>query len=164
MFHHIVKPIRCGVTLQRQKTRNLLYIILYIISLIYTIAPLLISIYSLFNETHFDLILTSWIGLFLAFLGRGISITCSYLLNHNISGQLVENSLFKWSRNPISFGLYLTFFGLLLIFQYPVLIAGWILFVINIDFKIRIEEKWLEEKWGEKYKRYKQSTPKYILI
>jgi protein-S-isoprenylcysteine O-methyltransferase Ste14 len=44
------------------------------------------------------------------------------------------------------------------------LIFGWILFVLFIDYKVGIEEKILVQKYGEAYLQYKESTPKYLII
>ena len=156
---HLLKEWKSNGTL-----RNVMYIFMYIINFFFTLSPLIISLYSLF---HTDLIQSDLIsigGLILAWSGRAISMYGAFLLHKNRRVNLLTGKIFRWSRNPISLGLFLTFLGLLMIIPYPLLIAAYVGFIVIINFKINIEEKFLNAKFGSEYQRYKKSTPKYFIL
>ena len=60
--------------------------------------------------------------------------------------------------------MFLTFLGLIMIIPYPLLISTYAGFIVIINFKINIEEKFLLEKFGNEYQEYKKSTPKYFIL
>jgi protein-S-isoprenylcysteine O-methyltransferase Ste14 len=106
----------------------------------------------------------TYIGILMALSGRILSLKGAVILNQNRNKGLITESLFKWGRNPISLGLYITFLGIVMILPYLLLIIGWIVFVAVIDYKINIEEKSMKIKYGSNYFKYQKSTPKYFLI
>jgi protein-S-isoprenylcysteine O-methyltransferase Ste14 len=108
--------------------------------------------------------LLTYIGLSLGWIGRLISASSAYKLHKSSLRFLVTDSMFKWSRNPISLGLFITFFGLLLALPHFLMIIGYIVFVLSINYKIGIEKKFLFEKFGADYHHYVRSTPKYLII
>ena len=142
---------------------NLIYLIIFVFNALFTLAPLLISLYSLFYKNLFLIDLLTYIGLTLAWIGRLISISGAYILHKSKLKSLVTDSVFKWSRNPVSLGLFITFFGLILVIPHILMIMGYIVFVLNINYKIGIEEKFLQQKFGKTYHDYIRSTPKYLI-
>ncbi len=145
-------------------THNLIYLIIFIFNALFTLAPLVVSLYSMFYRDLFQIDIFTYIGLALAMTGRVISVSGAYILHKSNLEFLVTDSMFKWSRNPISLGLFITFFGLILVIPHFLIIIGYIVFVLNINFKISIEEKFLQRKYGKKYHDYIRSTPKYLII
>lgn len=78
---------------------------------------------------------------------------------------LVISGAFGHVRNPLYVGNMLIYTGIGIMsyawFPYLVLIAL-IFFYIQYYFIIREEEKFLLEKFGEDYKKYKESVPRWI--
>ncbi len=142
---------------------NLIYAVIFVFNTFFTLAPLLVSLYSLLYMNLFDIDVFTYIGLALAWIGRVISVLGAYTLHKSNLKFLVTDSVFKWSRNPISLGLFITFFGLLLVIPHFLMIIGYIVFVANINYKISIEEKFLQQKFGDNYHDYIRSTPKYLI-
>jgi protein-S-isoprenylcysteine O-methyltransferase Ste14 len=143
---------------------NLIYLLVFLFNSFFTLTPLLISLYFLFYNELFQISFLTYIGLILAWLGRLISIRSAYELNKSKLKSLVTDSMFKWSRNPISLGLFITFFGLILVIPHFLMIIGYIIFVLNINYKIGIEEKFLIQRYGRPYHNYVRSTPKYLIL
>ncbi|NIS80509.1 MAG: DUF1295 domain-containing protein [Anaerolineales bacterium] len=77
--------------------------------------------------------------------------------------KLVTNGVFSVSRNPSYLGLALVFVGLGLVFRslwflivlLPTIVAVHIVLIVP-------EERYLEEKFGEEYRRYKLSVRRWI--
>lgn len=143
---------------------NLIYLLIFILNSLFAITPLLISLLSLYYKDLFQINLFTYLGLILGWFGRLISVYSAYILHKSELRFLVRISIFKWSRNPISLGLFITFFGLILILPYYSMIAGYLVFVLSINYKIGIEEKFLLEKYGTVYHHYVRSTPKYLIV
>lgn len=78
------------------------------------------------------------------------------------SFDLKNTSIYSKSRNPIQLGMYLFAFGLILLYPVPLFIIGLVFYVLYMDYKIKIEEKFLKEKFGEAYQKYSLSTKRYI--
>jgi len=142
---------------------NLIYLVIFVFNAFFTLAPLVVSLYSLFYRDLFQIDLFTNIGLTLAWIGRVVSVSGAYTLHKSNLKFMVTHSMFKWSRNPISLGLFITFFGLLLVIPHFLMIIGYIVFVLNINYKISIEEKFLQRKYGKTYHDYIRSTPKYLI-
>ena len=143
---------------------NLIYLLIFILNSLFTITPLLISLLSLYHKDLFQINPFTYLGLILGWFGRLISVSSAYRLHKSELKFLVTDSIFKWSRNPVSLGLFITFFGLILILPYYLMIAGYVVFVLSINYKIGIEEKFLLEKYGTVYHHYARSTPKYLIV
>ncbi len=71
-------------------------------------------------------------------------------------------SVYSKSRNPIQLGMYLFALGLILLYPTPLFIGGIIFYIFYMDYKIKIEEKFLLEKFGETYAKYSAITKRYI--
>jgi protein-S-isoprenylcysteine O-methyltransferase Ste14 len=147
-----------------QLKQNVLFLIIFIFNLFFTLTPAILSLYSLIYKNLFQIYFFTYLGVILAWIGRVISTFGAYTLYKNKQQHLISNSIFKWSRNPISLGLFITFFGLVLLFPHYLLIIGLVVFVMSIDYKIGFEEKFLYEKFGTPYQNYRRSTPKYFLV
>ena len=149
---------------QNKAVHNLIYIIIIVFNSLFTIAPLLVSLYSLFHNDLFEVNLITIIGLTLGWTGRIISASAAFKLHKANSNSLITDSMFKWSRNPISLGLFITFFGLILVIPHFLLFIGYVFFILTTNYKIGIEEKFLRQKYGTGYHHYVRSTPKYLII
>ncbi len=139
--------------------------VVFVISLCFYVLPLVLSVLLLVNGETEETRSMYALGfaVLIAFFGRYMSVKSSYLLSRNLR-EVFCGSFFKWSRNPISLGTYFTFLGFCLIHNHWYLWLGLIFYILNIHFKIRIEEKYLLAKYGSPYKTYLESTPRYLFI
>jgi protein-S-isoprenylcysteine O-methyltransferase Ste14 len=141
----------------------LLLALVFILNIIFYLSPLLLTIYYFFKNS---VELTSkgqfLIGFTLAITGRFTSLLGSHALRKS-TDLVCTKSVFRFTRNPISLGMHLTIFGLLIIFNLWYLWIGFLLYLINIHYKILIEEKELLEKYRATYEEYYFFTPRYLL-
>lgn len=143
-------------------TRKFFLMLVFFANLFFYLTPLGLSIYYLQNG--FVMTVTSWTisGIVISIIGRIISIKAAHIMRMKSDG-LVGNSLFKYSRNPISLGMHITIVGLMIIFDSWYLWFGFIFYLINIHFKIKVEECHLQKKYGALYESYQEKTPRYII-
>jgi protein-S-isoprenylcysteine O-methyltransferase Ste14 len=135
-----------------------LYLI-FITNLVFYCFPIYLSI-NQFNE-GFSANIISITGIVIAMAGRFVTMSGAYLL-HNKDDSLITSSLFYYTRNPISLGLHLTIFGVLLIVDFWPLWIFFALYLTNIHLKIKIEERHLLQLIGARYKQYMIQTPRYL--
>lgn len=105
-------------------------------------------------------------GVALAWAGVALAIWSRHLLGSNWSSvvqlkqdhELIERGPYRWIRHPIYTGLLLAFLGnAIKVGDWRGLIALAIVFV-SFWRKLRLEERWLGEQFGERYDAYKQRT------
>jgi protein-S-isoprenylcysteine O-methyltransferase Ste14 len=110
------------------------------------------------------------IGLSISFVGLLISCWSRYLLGKNWSlsvqkkekHELIKSGPYSILRHPIYTGILLIFIGnTLIVGDYRGIIAVLIVF-LSFWFKLKKEEKWLTELFGEKYIQYKKNTKAMI--
>ena len=77
---------------------------------------------------------------------------------------LVTDGVFRWTRNPLYVGVSVALCGIALIFS---LDWVWLLIVpscVILHFAVvRREELYLERKFGDAYRNYSRSVPRYLL-
>ena len=78
------------------------------------------------------------------------------------SNELITFGMFKFSRNPIFLFMDLYYIGIMLIYPNIIFILMVTGTIIGIHFQILREEKFLENKFGEKYNEYRKNTRRYI--
>lgn len=108
------------------------------------------------------------ISLFIIILGIALSLI---YLSHKIlfkSNQppdtLIRDGIFKYTRNPMYFGIILIYVSLL-VFSISLISVAILIGVFLIYNKmVNFEENILEEMFGEEYLDYKTKVPKWILI
>jgi protein-S-isoprenylcysteine O-methyltransferase Ste14 len=115
-------------------------------------------------------ILTGLLGTAITFVGLGFAIWARLHLGTNWSGQpvirvdhqLVRAGPYNIVRNPIYTGILFAFAGTVLVIgEFWALITLFILFIVFFA-KIRMEEKFLLEEFGESYTRYKKEVKALI--
>ena len=76
---------------------------------------------------------------------------------------LIQHGLYRWTRNPMYLGAVLLVSGVafLLGSMTPLIVAG-AFFVILQEGFIRYEERLLEQRFGEEYRRYRRSTRRWL--
>ncbi len=76
--------------------------------------------------------------------------------------KLHTTGIYGYIRNPITLGLGIIFAGFFLSLPCAVMFIGFILFGINSDYRVRMEEIYLQRTFGEVYYRYKNRVGKYF--
>ncbi len=76
--------------------------------------------------------------------------------------RLYTAGIYRLVRNPITSGLVTIFSGFVLARPSLVMLIGWILFVLNAHFRIKMEEGYLEKTFGSDYLHYKATVGKYF--
>jgi protein-S-isoprenylcysteine O-methyltransferase Ste14 len=114
--------------------------------------------------------LVGGIGLLISFMGLLIACWSRYLLGKNWSlsvqkkenHELIKSGPYSILRHPIYTGILLIFIGnTIIVGDYRGIIAVLIVF-ISFWFKLKKEEKWLIEIFGEDYHNYKKTTKAII--
>ncbi|MES2761066.1 MAG: isoprenylcysteine carboxylmethyltransferase family protein [Bacteroidota bacterium] len=143
--------------------------------------PIIVSLYLLGPEKWFEHTLLRGrflphhnsigiIGLLFVVTGMVIACWARYLLGKNWSfsvqkkkdHELITKGVYKIVRHPIYTGLLLMFVGhTIIVGEYRGLIAVLIIF-ISFYFKLRKEETWLIELFGDKYLKYQNKTKAII--
>lgn len=76
--------------------------------------------------------------------------------------QLYTAGIYRIIRNPISVGLAAISGGFLLAFPSVVLLIGLVLFLLNTEYRIRMEEAYLQRTFGDTYMQYRNRVGKYF--
>jgi protein-S-isoprenylcysteine O-methyltransferase Ste14 len=78
---------------------------------------------------------------------------------------LVTDGVFGWTRNPVYLGLWIALAGISLVFAFDWLMVltplAWVLVNYAV---VRSEERYLEQRFGEPYRDYKERVPRYFFI
>ncbi len=107
------------------------------------------------------------VAIFLILAGRIVSLYSVMNIRRNNkqkgnSFDLKTGNIFSFSRNPILFGLYISFIGMIILFPKWFMIMAFGYFIVHMHFRIIIEESFLKFKFGEKYTIYSEKTKRYI--
>lgn len=120
----------------------------------------------------FDIGVARIVGLVPIVLGVAICFWCSHSFVFFGKGtpipltptkELVVTGLYRFVRNPIHIGAFLILIGEALLFQSKGLFIYFLVmfWVINLQV-LAVEEPYLENKFGETYKRYRKSVRRWI--
>ncbi len=76
---------------------------------------------------------------------------------------LVRSGPYRWTRNPMYLGLLLLYLGVALLFDvtWALILAPAVVILVGI-LVIRREEKYLEARFGEEYRRYMGAVRRWI--
>ena len=104
-----------------------------------------------------------WLGLAIATPAIVLLFAARYQLGRSFSvtpqaRQLVSHGIYSKIRNPMYVFSALLIFGFLLAFQRPILFFLLAILISLQIFRARQESRVLEGKFGEEYRKYKQST------
>ncbi|MBV4427446.1 methyltransferase family protein [Clostridium tyrobutyricum] len=110
-------------------------------------------------------------GLFLIIIGvllRAVSVWTlrkffTLSVQMNSEQKIVQNGIYKYIRHPAYSGSILSLVGISLCFRSIIGLAGTIIIIFVIyGYRIKIEEKMLENRFGMLYREYKKKTYKII--
>jgi protein-S-isoprenylcysteine O-methyltransferase Ste14 len=78
------------------------------------------------------------------------------------SSALVTGGIFRWLRNPMYVGLVLLLAGLAILLASDWMLVTTIVFVLVLHVGVvKREERYLEAKFGDAYRRYRNAVPRY---
>jgi len=113
--------------------------------------------------------LLKFIGSFFVIIGTIIFLVAYFNLNSlkdlkskSDSSELKTNGIYAISRNPIYFGLHIITIGFFLIIPTLINCVLIIIFIINLHYRIKLEEIELEENFGKPYIDYKKKVFRYV--
>ncbi len=95
------------------------------------------------------------------FLGWGI-LTLGIERTSGVAGEFISTGPYKFTRNPQYIGDILIFLGMILFSNSFRAAAGFSLLILAFLLMPLAEELWLEEAYGEAYKKYKMTTPRFF--
>lgn len=109
---------------------------------------------------------TRWIGVGLLAAGLSFSVLARRYLGRNWSGtvtlkedhELIRTGPYGWVRHPIYAGLLLGFFGSAVALGEWRGLAAVALVTVAFMLKIRLEERWMIETFGDAYRRYRSEV------
>ena len=79
--------------------------------------------------------------------------------------KLITTGIYRWSRNPQFIGWFLMLLGISIAGRSGFALTLTIVFMVVLHlYTIRLAEPYLENMYGEEYRRYKSNTPRYIGI
>ena len=111
------------------------------------------------------------VGAIVVIIGALITIRGARALAHrgtNINPMLpalaiATEGIFRWTRNPMYVGGTFLMIGIALIFALDWLLLLLVPSVLILHFGVVMrEERYLERKFGDEYRRYKASVPRYL--
>jgi len=79
------------------------------------------------------------------------------------SNALIQDGVFRWTRNPMYLGFVVILLGISVLLRSlsPYIVVVAFIVLINLVF-IRVEERMLEEKFGDEWNRYRSRVRKWI--
>ena len=106
-------------------------------------------------------------GFLLALTGRAVGLFAAWVMHYDKPQSaerfsLQTKGLFSFTRNPILFGMYLTFIGLWLLYPSWEMGIGFLLFAGNMHFRVLLEEDYLSWRFGRPYQTYLAKTRRYL--
>jgi protein-S-isoprenylcysteine O-methyltransferase Ste14 len=113
----------------------------------------------------------NWLGFVFFFFGGILNIWTDQLFKKNKTtvkpdekpALLIQTGPFKFSRNPMYLGMALLLFGAGIILGSVMSFAGFIIFVLAMEFSfIPQEEKILAEQFGQDFESYKRKVRRWI--
>jgi protein-S-isoprenylcysteine O-methyltransferase Ste14 len=140
-------------------------IITGLLPLIYIISILLnVSSWQEYNNEHFA---QNFAGVVMIVAGRIFTVYATLEIRKGnqqkeSSFDLKTNGVFGFSRNPLLVGMYIMYAGMLIIFPDFLFAAGLVVYVLNMHFRILLEEDFLEFQFGKPFNIYKQKVKRYL--
>ena len=171
----VVSGIYCWLGIKRtyDKGESLPVQVSIAIWLFDTVHGLLVILASLFSLWRLPFKQTAALITGLVMLGVGLAIMVAGMMEfrslRKISGRdtskIITTGMYRWSRNPQYTGWFIWLLAISLMGRSCLAFLFTIVFIIGIHlYNVRLEEPYLERVFGEDYRRYKASVPRYIGI
>ena len=104
------------------------------------------------------------IGVLIYLLGYALLISALSSFRKTPENQAVVAGSYRWSRNPQWVGLMFVFFGAALMVGVALYLGILLLIAIIYHLQILGEEKLCLEQYGDEYRTYMESVPRYFLF
>jgi len=137
-------------------------LIVFLLNLVFYMYPLYNALINIISGIETNQVLSK-VGIAISIIGRIISLKGTLALRTCSIDNLLTKSIFKYSRNPISVGMHITILGMILIFREWYIWIGFLLYLLNMHLKIKVEERNLIRLYGADYQSYISSTPRYLI-
>ncbi len=109
------------------------------------------------------------IAVILLVIGNLVSTAAAITLKRHVTfhdfgetKSLYTDGIYRFVRNPISAGIAVMYAGFFCYLPTVVMAVGLVVVLANSRIRIRMEEIYLERTFGDRYRRYKKSTGKYL--
>jgi protein-S-isoprenylcysteine O-methyltransferase Ste14 len=110
---------------------------------------------------------TYWVGIAVLFLGLAFAISARRYLGTNWSGtvtvkenhELIRSGPYRWVRHPIYTGILTGVLGTAICRGELRGVWGLAICTLGFVLKLRREERWMRETFGEEYDRYRAHVP-----
>ena len=79
------------------------------------------------------------------------------------SCSLQTSGPFRFSRNPGLAGMFMMFAGFWIALPSLIFLAGILIYVVYMDFKVRMEEDFLANRFGAEFQTYREKTSRYLV-
>lgn len=107
-----------------------------------------------------------YLGVPLAFVGLLFLVWGAFTLgitkSLGVAGEFVATGPYRFTRNPQYLGDILLFLGMMVISNSFLVVTGLALLILALLLMPLAEEPWLEEMYGEAYREYKMTTPRFF--
>jgi len=148
----------------------LAYIYVCILTIIYIFNPILaFNVFLPIEVLNIDLL--KYIGCIFVITGTIIIMVAYFTLNKSKkinldykseSRELKTIGIYAISRNPMYLGMHVLTIGFAIIMPTWITFSCIIIFIINFHYRIKLEEKELEESFGNNYIAYKRNVFRYL--
>lgn len=160
VFSHIfikdkntTKKLQTSVPVKYEKELNIISMAVVILAFIY----------SIFLPIEFD---TIWfyIGSIVFLIGFILFVSTIVSLRNVSADNPFDKGSYRFSRHPLYVSMIFIFTSVIIICLSWVFIILLVLLLIHLIIAVPAEEKYCLEKYGEKYQRYMEKTPRWIGI
>ena len=149
---------------------NILVPVLLVWSIFVIAAAVRVSLPPVISKTVINPGWTKYVGITLCWIGLIIFLLALISfgkawrigIDENNSNELITSGIFGYSRNPVFLFMDLYFAGIMLIYPNAVFITVAICAASGIHLQILREEKFLLQKFGDKYAEYQKRTRRYL--
>jgi protein-S-isoprenylcysteine O-methyltransferase Ste14 len=153
------------------RTRKLLLFVLPLVAIygvfLYPLVALFLPRDPLGDHVFATTTATDSLAALLVVLGRGVSLGAVISIRRGGGERgseplsLRTHGLFRYSRNPGLVGMCSFATGLWVAAPSLTMLCGILIYVVHMDFRVRMEEDYLENKFGEPYRAYREQTRRY---
>jgi protein-S-isoprenylcysteine O-methyltransferase Ste14 len=139
-----------------------------------SLIPLVTIVFPQTNDYFFQLIEKppqsfAVISILLMSFGNALTLIAAGTLRTHVTfydfgetTQLHKDGIYGYLRNPITLGLASIFAGFLFARPSLAMLAGFFIFLLNSNYRIKMEEVYLERAFGDDYLRYKNQVARYF--
>jgi len=110
---------------------------------------------------------TNWVAIVFIAVGRAITLSAVVsMLRKRASPDswaLQVSGPFRYSRNPGLVGMFIMFAGFWVALPSPMFLAGILIYVVYMNFKVSMEEDFLSNRFGIEFQAYREKTSRYLL-